>query len=405
MSTDRDRSRREYPFRPLPPDAGPTTRLVHAGRRPDYNAGAVAYPIYATSSFRFPAPYSETRERGHAYLYTRVANPTVEVAAEPIRDLEGGEAVRLFSSGMGATTSAVLSLVKSGESIIAPQNLYGGTLDLLTTTVPRLGIRVQLLTDAESFEPERYVPDGTRLLWLETPTNPVLRVFDIRRWAEAAHRAGALLAVDNTFATPINQRPLALGADLVMHSATKYFGGHSDLIAGALVGSSAILDAIDVHSEFGAHLEPFTAFLLGRSVRTLALRMERHNRNAEAIALALRTHPRVERVFYPGWSSAAEEAVAQRQMAGRGGMVSIAIRGGLPAAQAFLRRLTLFEVAGSLGGVESLVCLPFETSHRHLNAAELAARGIAPGLARLSVGIEDAPDLIRDLTQALDAVG
>lgn len=403
MSDPRSRSRKDYPFQPLPPDAGPTTRLVHAGRRPDYNAGSVTYPIYATSNFRFPAEYSETKERGHAYLYTRVSNPTVEGAAEPIRALEGGEEVRLFASGMGATTTTVLSLVKSGETIVAPENLYGGTLDLLTGTVARLGIHVRLLTDAEAAEPERHIPPGTRLLWLESPTNPILRVFDIQRWAEAAHRAGALLAVDNTFATPINQRPLSLGADLVMHSATKYFGGHSDLIAGVLVGSSELLSQVDVHSEFGAHLEPFTAFLLARSVRTLALRVQRHNENAEAIAKAMRNHPNVAQVFYPGWSSPEEEAIVQRQMRGRGGMVSIDIRGGLPQARKVLAQLHLFEVAGSLGGVESLVCLPCETSHRHLNETELARRGIPLGLARLSIGIEDAPDLIRDLTHALDA--
>lgn len=404
MSDERERSRKEYPFHPLPPDAGPTTRLVHAGRRPDYNAGSVSYPIYATSNFRYPPAFSETKGRGHAYLYTRVSNPTVEAAAEPIRVLEGGESVRMFASGMGAITTAILSLVKSGETIVAPQNLYGGTLDLLTTTAPRLGIQVKFLTDAEAREPERHIPKGTTLLWLETPTNPVLHVFDLRRWSEAAHGAGALLSVDNTFATPINQRPLALGADLVMHSATKYFGGHSDLIAGVLVGPTSVLERIDVSSEFGAHMEPFTAFLIGRSLRTLALRMERHNRNAEVVARALKDHPRVERVFYPGWWSEEEEGVARQQMSGRGGMVSVAIRGGLPAARSFLGGLELFEVAGSLGGVESLVCLPVETSHRHLSESELAARGIPQGLARLSIGIEDAPDLIRDLTRALDAI-
>lgn len=404
MSDDRERSRKNYPFHPLPPDAGPTTRLVHAGRRPDYNAGSVTYPIYATSNFRFPDAYSESRGHGHTYLYTRVANPTVEAAAEPIRELEGGRAVRLFASGMGATTTTVLSLVKSGQTIVAPQNLYGGTLDLLQGPAPRLGINVRLLSDAEAYEPERHIPEGTKLLWLESPTNPILRVFDIQRWAEAAHRAGALLAVDNTFASPINQRPLSLGADLVMHSATKYFGGHSDLIAGVLVGSDELLETVDRHSEFGAHLEPFTAFLLARSVRTLALRMERHNQNAAAVARAMKEHPKVTKVFYPGWSSPEEEAVVRRQMTGRGGMVSIDVRGGLPGARTFLKGLDLFQVAGSLGGVESLVCLPAETSHRHLNDAELAARGIPPGLARLSVGIEDSPDLIRDLTHALDAV-
>ena len=405
MTDERERSRQSYPFRPVKDGWGPTTQLIHAGRRPDFNAGSVTYPIYATSNFRYPEAYSEAGERGgHTYLYSRVANPTVEAAAEPIRVLEGGESARLFSSGMGAATTAVLSLVGSGETVVAPENLYGGTLDLFSTTVPRLGVKVRFLNDAEGREPEAHIPRGTRLVWIETPTNPILRVFDLKRWADAAHEAGALLAVDNTFATPINQRPLSLGADLVMHSATKYFGGHSDLIAGALVGSTSLLERIDVSSVFGAHLEPFTGFLLGRSVRTLALRMARHNENALAVATALKGHPRVERVFYPGWSGPEEEAIASRQMTGRGGMVSIALHGGLPAARELLGHLELFEVAGSLGGVESLVCLPIETSHRHVPAPELAARGIPPGLVRLSIGIEDAPDLIRDVTHALDAL-
>ncbi|MGP8078727.1 MAG: trans-sulfuration enzyme family protein [Thermoplasmata archaeon] len=397
-SPGRGRSRR-----PLPAWAGPTTRLVHGGWKPDLNAGAVVFPIYQTSTFHYPSEHSESA--GATYLYTRNANPTVEGPEELLRQLEGGEAAHLFASGMGAISATVLSLVRPGDEIVALTDLYGGTTDLLHDLRDRYGVRLRELPDAEARAPESAVSSTTRLILLESPTNPLLRVHDIARWAAAADRVGAVLAVDSTFATPINQNPLALGADLVLHSATKYLGGHSDLLAGAAIGPSRLLERIDAARTFGSSIDPFAAFLLHRSLKTLALRVERQNETGRTVANALGAHPAVARVHYPGRGSPEEEAIAAHQMRGRGGMVSVSLRGGAPAVDRFLSHLEIVHVAASLGGVESLASVPVRTSHRHLSPAQWAERGIDPGLVRLSLGIEEASDLVRDLTQALDAAG
>ena len=392
-------------FEPLPEWVGPTTRLVHGARRPDLNAGAVVPPIYQTSTFHWPAAHSESAERSAAYLYTRTDNPTVELPTEIVRQLEGGEAARLFASGMGAITATVLSLLKAGDEVVALESLYGGTTDLLTDLLPRYGVRLREVSDTEARVPEGAVGGGARLVVIESPTNPTLRVHDIRRWADAAHRVGAVLLVDNTFATPINQNPLALGADLVVHSATKYLGGHSDLLAGVVVGSETLVGRIDAKGYLGSTVDPFAAFLLARGLKTLALRVARQNESALRVAEAVRDHRAVARVHFPGWSADAEEAIARRQMRGRGGLVSISLKGGAAAVEPFLGQLRFVHVASSLGGVESLVSVPRQTSHRHLDASQLAARGIDDGLVRLSFGIEDPPDLVRDVTEALDRVG
>ncbi|MGP8072355.1 MAG: trans-sulfuration enzyme family protein [Thermoplasmata archaeon] len=388
-------------FDPIPEWVGLGTRVVHAGRLPDLNAGAIAAPIYQTSTYHYPAEFSEAAAGGHVHLYSRITNPSFEAPAEVLRDLEGGEEARLFASGMGATSAVLLSLLRSGDEVVALQELYGGTTDLLHDLRSRFGIRLHEVTPEGAAEPEHVVRRGTRLVWLESPTNPTLRVIDLKRWADAADAAGALLVVDNTFATPVNQTPLALGADLVVHSATKYLGGHSDLVAGAIVGPSALLKRIDAKSFLGASIDPFAAFLLGRSLKTLAVRMARHNANGARVAAALASHPAVRQVHYPGRNSADEEAIAARQMRGRGGMISLSLAGGAAAVAPFLHRLQLVQVACSLGGVESLVSVPGETSHRHLTVAELGARGIDEGLVRISLGVEDADDLLRDLDEAL----
>jgi cystathionine beta-lyase/cystathionine gamma-synthase len=387
--------------RPLPPWVGPSTRLVHGGWRPDYNAGAIVFPIYQTSTFHFPEEHSESA--GGTFLYTRNANPTVEGPEELLRQLEGGEAARLFASGMGAISATVLSLVHPGDEVVALTDLYGGTTGLLHDLRDRYGVRLRELTDPESRHPESALSASTRLVLLESPTNPLLRVHDIARWASAADRVGAVLAVDGTFATPINQNPLALGADLVLHSATKYLGGHSDLLGGAVIGPSRLLERIDPARAYGATVDPFAAFLLHRSLKTLALRVARQNESGRVLAETLARHPAVARVHYPGRASPEEEAIATRQMRGRGGIVSLALSGGAPAVDRFLSHLELVHVAASLGGVESLVSVPVRTSHRHLSPAELSQRGIDVSLVRLSLGIEETADLARDLTQALDA--
>jgi cystathionine beta-lyase/cystathionine gamma-synthase len=393
--------RRGRAHRPLPTWAGPTTRLLHGGWRPDYNAGAIVFPIYQTSTFHYPSEHTESV--GETYLYSRNANPTVEGPEEVLRQMEGGEAARLFASGMGAIGATVLSLVRPGEEIVALTDLYGGTTDLLHDLRDRFGVRLREIADAESRRPEAVVAPTTRLVVIETPTNPLLRVHDIARWAAAADRVGAVLAVDGTFAPPTNQRPLALGADLVLHSATKYLGGHSDLLGGVVVGPARLLERIDARRAYGASMDPFAAFLLHRSLRTLSLRVDRQNENGRAVAAALANHPAVSAVHYPGRASADQEEIAARQMRGRGGVLSLELRGGAPAVDRFLSRLEIVHVASSFGGVESLASVPVQTSHRHLSAEELALRGIDAGLVRLSLGIEETADLVRDLTQALDA--
>jgi cystathionine beta-lyase/cystathionine gamma-synthase len=398
-----DRVRR--PFRTVPSRAGPTTRLVHGGVRADLNAGAVVPPIYQTSTFRFPSEYSEAAAQGATYLYSRNGNPTVEGAEELVRLAEHGEAARLFASGMGAISAAILSLLGKGDELLLPTGLYGGTIGLVRNVLPKFGIRVRAPPEDPAADPGRLVRAGTKLVLLETPTNPVLRVHDLRAWSEAAHRAGAFLLVDNTVASPVNQNPLLEGADLVVHSATKYLGGHADLTGGALIGASELLERIDPHQTLGSPLDPFAAFLLHRSLKTLELRVARINANAQAVVEALERERSVARVHYPGRASALEEETARRQMRGRGGVVSFSLRGGTRASDRFLSRLRLFEVASSFGGVESLVSLPRQTSHRHLSVRERSERGIDPGFVRLSVGIEDAADLVGDLHQALSGAG
>jgi methionine-gamma-lyase len=389
-------------FYPLPPWVSAATRLVHSGRFPDLNAGAIAPPIYQTSTFHFPEEYSESARAGEVYLYSRIRNPSVEGPEEIIRELEGGETARLFASGMGAITASLLSLLQSGDEVVALSGLYGGSTDLVNDLLPRYGIRVREVSDSEAQAPEEVVSPATRVILIESPTNPLLHVHDIARWARVADGVGAVLAVDNTFATPLNQTPLSLGAELALHSATKYLGGHSDLTAGAAVGPARILEKVDPKHFFGASLDPFAAFLLHRSLRTLGLRVARHNENGRRVVEALENHPALDRIFYPGRASAEEEGIASRQMRGRGGMVSLSLKGGAAAAERFLHHLKIVRVASSLGGVESLASVPGRTSHRYLTSDQLVARGIGPGLVRISLGIEAPEDLVRDLTEALD---
>ena len=391
-------------FNSLPEWVGPSTRLVHGARRPDYNAGAVVPPIYQSTTYHFPEGFSESADRGGVYLYSRLANPTVEVPTELLRQLEGGEAARLFGSGMGATTSLLLSLLESGDEVVALDALYGGTLVLLSDLFPRFGVPVRFVSEREAREPEELLTKKTRIAWIESPTNPLLTVHDVARWGRAADAVGAILVVDNTFATPINQNPLALGADLVVHSATKYLAGHSDLVAGGIVGPADLLSRIDTKGDIGAALDPFAAYLLGRSLKTLALRVARHNENGRRVAEALASHPLVRRVYYPGRASDEEEAIASRQMRGRGSMVTLSLTGGAEMAEKLLRRLRFVHSASSLGAVESLASVPAITSHRHLTPADRERRGIDDGLVRFSFGIEDPEDLVRDLTEALDSL-
>lgn len=407
--TDPDRRPRprasDGAFEPLPEGVGPGTTAVHGARRRDLNAGSLVPPIHQTATFHYPAEFSDAAPEGQLYLYTRHENPTQQVAQELVRQLEGSESARVFASGMGAISAALLSLTAGGDEVVALSTLYGGTLDLLRNLLPRGGVRVRWVDEREASDPERVLSPSTRVVVLESPTNPTLRVHDLARWARAARSVGAVTLVDNTMATPVNQRPISLGIDLVAHSATKSLGGHSDLIAGVLAGPRALLERIDAtRIVLGATLDPLAAFLLQRGLRTLALRVERQNLSGRAVAEDLREHPKVASVCYPGFASEEEEAIARRQMRGRGGMVGVTIKGGSAATRRFLGALRLVQVAASLGGVESLVSVPAETSHVHLTPDELRALGIEEGFVRLSLGIEETEDLLADLHRALDAV-
>jgi len=380
-----------------------STLCVHAGELEDAH-GSPHTPIYSTTTFAFPSTAAildvvEGRKAGA--LYTRYGlNPSIQALEAKLAALEGAEAALAFSSGMAAEVAAFLTHGRAG--IVCIGDAYGGTLELIGQQLPLLGIPTHFLLGDELDRLEGLLALGPRLVFLETPSNPTLEVFDIAALAVRVHAQGALLMVDNTFASPVNQQPLALGADLVVHSATKYLGGHSDLTAGALMGPKALLDAVwPWRKNLGSTPAPETAALLSRSLRTLVVRVRAQNAAAIAVARAMEAHPRVARVLYPGLESSPGHALAARQMAGFGGMLALEVEGGGETATRVADRLKLFALAPSLGGVESLVTQPCTTTHHGLTPEERARRGISEAMLRLSVGLEDADDLIADLIQAL----
>jgi cystathionine gamma-lyase len=374
------------------------TRCIHAGATGDPATGAVMPPIHTSVTY-----HQEALGKTRGYVYTRAANPTRDAVERCVAELEGGERALAFASGMAAAATA-LELLDAGAHLIAPADGYGGTFRILSEVRPRsAGLQVSFVDCSDLAAVEAAIRPDTRMLWLETPTNPLLRIHDLPAAAALARARGILTVVDNTFATPVFQRPIELGCDIVMHSATKYLGGHSDVLGGFLVTATAELGA-RVHllrSMAGGVASPFDSYLLLRGIKTLALRMERHAANAQGVAEFLDRHPRVERVYYPGLPSHPQHALAKQQMSGFGGMVSFDIRGGAPAARAFLESLRIFTLAESLGGVESLAGYPDTMSHSAMPEAQRRAAGIGAGLVRLSVGIEGLQDLLADLEQAL----
>jgi cystathionine beta-lyase/cystathionine gamma-synthase len=367
--------------------------------------GPLATPIVQTSTFAFASAaemrrYVEGDEE--LFLYTRYANPTVRALEESLAALEGAEAALALSSGMAAMTSAVLSLVRAGDEVLGSAALYGGTLRLLSDVLPRFGVGSRLLSSADLLRVDQLASDASRVLILESPTNPTLEIVDLARVSAAAHARGIAVIVDNTFATPHLQRPLALGADLVMHSLTKALAGHSDLIGGALAGSRQRIEAARATMKvFGGCMDPHAAFLAQRGVKTLHLRVERQCANALALARALEGHEALRRVLYPGLPSHPGHETASRQMSAFGGMVTLELSGGLTAAERFYDRLRLVARAASLGGVESLASLPVHTSHFGLSPEKLREAGVDPGMVRLSLGVEDADDVVADVERAL----
>jgi cystathionine gamma-synthase len=340
------------------------------------------------------------REPGH--IYSRNSNPTVRAFEEKIRDLEGAEAATSFSSGMAAISGTLFALLRPGDRVVSIKDSYGGTNKLFTEFLPAFGIEVRLCATTDFAQLEAEVARGCKLLYLETPTNPTVKIVDIARLARAAHARDALVVVDNTFATPINQNPLQLGADLVLHSATKYLGGHADALGGAACGSQSLIKTLFHFREInGAALAPTDAYQLLRGMKTLALRVDRQNQSALAIARWLQGRQAVEQVNYPGLETHQHHDVARRQMRGFGGMLSFSIRGGLDAIKLVLPRLRYAHLAANLGCVETVVGPPLVTSHVECTAEERAAAGIPEGLIRYSTGIEDVSDLIADLEYAL----
>lgn len=384
---------------------GTGTTAVHGrgGPRP----GPLATPIVQTSTFTF-ASSAEMRRYlegdDELFLYTRYANPTVREVEERLRALEGAEAALLLSSGMAAMSSALVSAVSSGDEILASASLYGGTLRLLRDLLPRFGVATRFLSAPDLLRVDTLAGERSRVVVLESPTNPALDVVDLQAVAAAAHRRDLLVIVDNTFATPALQRPLALGADLVMHSLTKALAGHSDVIGGALAGSRTRIDsARNTMKVLGGCLDPHAAYLVGRGLKTLHLRVERQCANALDLARRLEGHPRLRRVIYPGLASHPGHGVARRQMRAYGGLVTLVLEGGLAAAERFYDRLELVARAASLGGVESVASLPVLTSHYGMGETELSEAGIDPGMVRISLGVEDSEDLVADVERALKA--
>ncbi|CAN5122338.1 cystathionine gamma-synthase [soil metagenome] len=373
------------------------TRAIHAGQAPDPTTGAIMPPIYATSTYVQESPGVHK-----GYEYSRTHNPTRQAYERCIADLESGTHGFAFASGMAAT-GTILELLDSGAHVVAMDDLYGGTFRLFERVRKRsAGLDFTFADLSKPGALEKALRPDTRMIWVETPTNPLLKLVDLRMVAEVARSKGILTVVDNTFATPCAHRPLELGCDIVMHSATKYLNGHSDIVGGAaVVGDEALAEQLGFLSNaIGSISGPFASYLALRGLKTLALRMQRHAENAQAIAEWLEQHSNVERVIYPGLESHPQHALAKAQMENFSGIVTFFIKGGLDEARRFLERCELFALAESLGGVESLVDHPAIMTHASVPAEQRAALGVSDTLIRLSVGVEDVDDLIADLRHA-----
>src|SRR5215207_5225628 len=378
-------------------EVGFATRAIHAGQEPDPTTGATIVPIYATST------YTQAGIGQHkGYEYSRSGNPTRTALETCLAALEEGERGLAFASGLAATTGVFAALLRPGDEVAASADLYGGTFRLLDKVFKPWGLNARYTDESSPAAFEAIITPKTKLVWIETPTNPLLQVLDIAALAEVSHKHGAKLAVDNTFASPYLQQPLKLGADIVVHSTTKYLGGHSDVVGGCVVGAKDLLDPIKFfQNAAGGVPGPFDSYLVLRGLKTLAVRMDRHCDNAVSLAAWLVKHPAVAKVYYPGLPEHPGYAVAKKQMRGFGGMISLKLNGGIPAAQRFMTRTKLFSLAESLGGVESLVCHPTTMTHASIPKEVREARGVDDGLIRLSVGIEDVADLRTDLQHAL----
>lgn len=377
-----------------------STKAIHIGQDPDPATGSVTVPVYLTATYYQPEPGREGK-----YVYSRTGNPTRDALERNLAALEGGRFGLAFSSGMAATTT-VLMLLRKGDHVIAGDDVYGGTYRLFEQVLRNYGLQFSYVDARDPEKVEKAVRKNTRMVWVETPTNPLMKIIDIRAMAKIARKAKAMLVVDNTFMSPYFQNPLQHGADIVVHSTTKYLGGHSDLIGGAAITSNPeIYQRLKfLQNAVGAVPGPLDAWLVLRGVKTLALRMERHDQNARRIAEFLSKQPKVERVYYPGLTDHPQRKVVEKQMRGYGGMISFELKSGMGPSKKLLKKLHIFTVAESLGGVESLIEHPASMTHASVPRATRLERGITDSLIRISVGIEDVEDLLKDLETGFRAL-
>lgn len=380
---------------------GFSTRAIHAGQQPDPTTGAIMTPVYLTSTYVQASPGVHK-----GYEYSRTHNPTRKAFEACMADLESGKFGFAFASGCAATTT-VLHLLQAGDHVIAADDMYGGTFRLFDKVLQHHGLQFSYLDLTKTSNLENAIQANTKMIWLESPTNPTLKLSDIQHICQMAKKKNILVVVDNTFMSPYFQRPLELGADIVVHSATKYIGGHSDVVGGVAVTSDPALaeKLAFLSNSMGAIMAPFDAFMCLRSLKTLPLRMKAHEENAMKVAQFLETQKLAEKVLYPGLPSHPQHALAKKQMHGFGGMITFTLRGGLTAARKFLESVRVFSLAESLGGVESLIEHPGIMTHASVPEENRRALGIDDGLIRLSVGVEDIDDLIEDLSQAFEAAG
>src|SRR5499427_1878346 len=368
--------------------------------------GPVAPEIYQTSTFEVTDNEEQIRVTTTDRYYTRWGNPTITLAEQTLAALEGSEAALVFASGMGAITTTILALLKAGDHIVAQRDIYGGVTKFFSEWLPKLGIETTFVDTNEYDQHARAIRPNTRLLYLESPTNPSLRIVDMRKTAALAKQRGLISMIDSTFGTPINQHPAEYGLDLVMHSGTKYLSGHADLTCGVICGRRELIDEIgETRKTLGNCMDPHAAWLLIRGLKTLAVRVARQNENALRVAQFLEQHAKVRRVHYPFLKSHAQYATAREQMSGGSGMVTFEVEGSGDDARRVSEAMRMFTLATSLGGVESLVSIPVLTSHAMISAEQRARMGVTEQMVRLSVGIESADDLIEDLERALEAVG
>jgi cystathionine beta-lyase/cystathionine gamma-synthase len=380
---------------------------VHEAEPFDEETGSIVAPIFETATFGFTkaeeVPKAVAGERG--YVYSRWDNPTVVRLEKKLAAFEKGEDGAAFSSGMAAISTSVFSIIGKGDHVVGIRDLYGGTYSLLHDFLPHLGIETTIVDSTDFDEMARAVKENTKLVFIETPTNPTLKLVDISKAAKLAHGVGAHLFVDNTFASPINQNPMLMGADVVLHSATKYLNGHADVIAGGAVADKEMAHAIKmIRRDLGGTLDPLPAWLVLRGMKTMALRVRQQNSNAQALAELLSTHRKVSRVNYPGLKTHPQHALAKRQMRGFGGMMSFELKGSARDTMKFTESLKVASLAASLGGVETLVSQPASMTHTQMSAEERAKTGIPDTLVRVSAGIEDLDDLVSDFQRALSLI-